>query len=322
MPKVPKNNRWPISRIGYCAATILSASVIFFVTQARAALTDVPLGNASNYAVLYDGTGGNNLSISNVTVNGNVGVGGTGQVQFSGPGTINGELDFSAANTGQFHNTNGGNVGPTSVNFNELNVTTDLSNLSSLSTTLGALTGNNLAINGVQAINESAGALQTSGGVTYRVFNVTSFSDNNGQILTINGDGSGDPVVFNFPGSLGNVNLQGAVSLTGGLADDQILWNFDGGSGGTGGVTASLNTNASSNPTLAWQGILLDPNGPISLTNAILDGRVFGGDSQNMQIVSGDTINAPATSVPEPGTLALFTSALAGFGLFRRRKRS
>jgi hypothetical protein len=33
----------------------------------------IPLGDASNYAALYEGGGGKQLSISNVTINGNVG---------------------------------------------------------------------------------------------------------------------------------------------------------------------------------------------------------------------------------------------------------
>jgi hypothetical protein len=44
-------------------------------------------------------------------------VGGTGNVQDSGPSDITGVLDFSAANTGQF-STAPGNSGPTSVNYN------------------------------------------------------------------------------------------------------------------------------------------------------------------------------------------------------------
>ncbi len=39
------------------------------------------LGAAGDYAVLYEGTGGHNLSITNVGIGGNVGVGGTGAVQ-------------------------------------------------------------------------------------------------------------------------------------------------------------------------------------------------------------------------------------------------
>ena len=110
--------------------------------------------------MLYEGTGGHNLSITNVTVNGNIGVGGTGAVQFSGPGTIAGNLDFSAANSGQLHNTNGSNVGPTSTNYNVASVTNALNTLNSLNSSLAGL-GNSLAISGNQTINESAGQLET-----------------------------------------------------------------------------------------------------------------------------------------------------------------
>jgi hypothetical protein len=80
-------------------------------------------------------------------------------VQFSGPGTIGGRLDFSAANAGQYHNTNGSNVGPTSVNYSVATVTTALSTVNSLSSSLAGL-GNSLAINGTQTISESAGQLK------------------------------------------------------------------------------------------------------------------------------------------------------------------
>ena len=191
---------------------------------------------------MYDGVGGHNLSISNVAVNGNVGVGGTGAVQFSGPGTIGGRLDFSAANSSQYSNTNGSNVGPTSVTYNVATVTNALNTVNSLSRSLAAL-GNNLVINGTQTIDEASGQLDTVNGVSYRVFNVTSYSENDGSVVTINGDGN--PVVFNF-GFNSNINLGGDVALTGGLTDDQVVWNFT-----TTGKNISLNNNASSYPLLS-----------------------------------------------------------------------
>ena len=114
------------------AVATLSLSAISKPTQAAT----LALGDAANYTVLYEGTGGHNLSITNVTINGNVGVGGTGAVQYSGPGTITGRADFSAANTGQFHNSNGSNVGPSSVNYGVAAVTSALSTVNSLSSSL------------------------------------------------------------------------------------------------------------------------------------------------------------------------------------------
>src|SRR5262245_51635479 len=72
------------------------------------------LGAAANYAILFEGHGSNHtLGIANSTTNtpgsgiaqgggiGNVGVGGAGRVSVTGGGSaVNGNIDFSAANTG------------------------------------------------------------------------------------------------------------------------------------------------------------------------------------------------------------------------------
>jgi len=118
------------------------------------------------------------------------------------------------------------------------------------------------------------------------------------------------------------VNLGGDVAVAGsGLTDDQVLWNFT-----TSGKNVSLNNNASSFPLpLAFHGIILAPNDVINLTNANLDGRVFGGDSSDMQIVSGDTINTPGPfpPVPEPASIFLLGTVLFGtYKLARYRTRA
>lgn len=177
------------------------------------------MGTASDFAVLYEGTTGNNLQITNVNINGNIGVGGTGVVQFNGPATINGQVDFSASATGQFHNNNGANVGPTAVDYSFTNVMSPLATVNSLSTTLGAEAGTNLAISRKQTINASSGTLEVVNGHQYRVFNITSCSETDGKVVTIVGDAAGDNVVLNFSSALGNVNLKGDVKLSG-LADD------------------------------------------------------------------------------------------------------
>ena len=253
-------------------------------------------GDAGGYTVLYEGTGGHNLQITNVSIGGNVGVGGTGHVQFNGPGTIGGRLDFSAANTGQYSNNNRSNVGPTSVNYNVGAVTAALNAIANLSMSLGELSGTSITFNNAnQTVDEGSGTLQTTGGITYRVFNVTSYSENDGKVVTINGDGSGDAVVFNFAFN-SNVNLGGDVVLTGGLTPDQVIWNFT-----SSNQNVQLNNNASSYPypSFAYQGVILAPNDKLSVVNTSLIGRVLGGDSSDMQIVSGDNIHTP----PGIGTL-------------------
>jgi hypothetical protein len=303
-----------VSKVFRSAITRMFTAVIVGIVGLSGTLAHagiIPLGTAGNYAVLYEGIGGHNLQIANVTINGNIGVGGTGVVQYNGPGTITGNVDFSAANTGQFHNNNGSNVGPAAVNYSVAAVTSALTTVNGLNSSLN-VAGAGLAISGTETINESAGTLATIGGIMYRVFSVTSYSENDGNLLTINGDGSGDPVIFNFPS--GNVNLKGLVTLSG-LTDDQVLWNFTGS-----GDNINLNTNNSSFPTGAYQGVILAPNDVLSMNAANLDGRFFGGDSQDMQIVSHSDINAPV-SAPEPVTVAMIGVGLVGLGAFVQKKR-
>jgi hypothetical protein len=272
------------------------------------------LGAAGNYGVLYMvGSGTHNLSITNVTLGANVGVGssvggnGIGDVTFSGPGIVTGRLDFAPGQTNVFNNQNSSNYGPASVNTNVSAVASAISTVTSLNSSLGALSGTNLAINGTQTINESAGTFHTVNGVTYSVFTVTSYSSGDGKVFTINGDGSGDPVVLNFGPSTGNINLGGDVALTGnGLNDDKVIWNFT-----SSNQNLQLNNNASSFYTMAFHGIILAPNDGIHLVNANLSGRIFGGDNQDMQLVSGLTLHAPIlnTATVTAGNLTASASA-------------
>jgi hypothetical protein len=294
-------------RIGVSVLVIITMAT-FTVLPIQA--TTIPLGDASNYAILYEGLGGTQLALANVTINSNIGVGNNGTLQFTGPGTVAGNVDFSAGITGQFHNTNSSNIGPTSVAYNQANVTADLASLSSLNASLGAATNQTgLAIvTGGQIINEAAGALDIINGITYRVFNITSVNDTKGNLITINGDGSGDPVIFNLTHP---ASFNGYVALNG-LTDDQVLWNFVGSH-----ITATVNTGG-----LAWQGIVLAPGGGMTIINSELDGRYFGGgDSRDMEIISSDVINTPKDEipVPEPSTALLLSFGFGGIGLLTRK---
>ena len=192
--------------------------------------TDIPLGDAANYAVIYSGTTAHKLNITDIGIGGNVGVGATGQVYFTG-NEIAGRLDFSAANSGQYHDTNAGTIGdPAPINYNVGQITTDLSSLSSLSSLLGNLSGiATLNLNtSDELIHASDGTLKsyTFNGNTqdYRVFQLGTYGKGDGDVLTIKGDGSGAPVVININK---DINLKGGVILDG-LTSDQVLWNIVG----------------------------------------------------------------------------------------------
>jgi hypothetical protein len=111
-----------------------------------------------------------------------------------------------------------------------------------------------------------------------------------------------------------------------GLTPDQVLFNMYNGAALTGGDTLDANNNGNNaHPANIITADFLDPNGPVSFVNTRFIGRIFGGDSVNMQIVSGDTITLPTPSnaVPEPSTILGALSGLISLGLvaLRRRRR-
>src|SRR4029077_5826312 len=275
---------------------------LFVLVLASPAHAQFSLGSASNYVVLYEGGGGNTLNVNNFASvwSGNIGVGGNGKFAATGPGTFNGSIQFSAASSGQYScsNTtiNGSTCPPGAppVLYSQSTVSNALSTVNSLSSTLGAQAGTSVAINIANGANYTLNASSGKSIGGNSVFTVTSFKTVNGSTLTINGSAS-SYVVLNFSS---DVQFNGAIALTGGITSDHVLFNQTGGK-------LYINTNGA-----AVTGVFLDPNGEMSAVHSVINGRIFGGDSTNMQIVSGDTLTQPPTPTPEPGTLSLFGSGL------------
>src|SRR5205807_664758 len=133
---MPRASMWRLILSSVATAAVSGA------TAAPQVHAGIMIGSdASNYAVLFEGGGANTLQITNVTVNGSVGVGLTGKATDSGPSTINGRLDFYAANTNQFSNNNASNVITGGVHYSVTAVATALSTVNSLNTTLGGEAG-------------------------------------------------------------------------------------------------------------------------------------------------------------------------------------
>lgn len=313
-----KLTRFVASTSGGIAAAVFVAAAA--IPQARA--TGFDLGTATDFAVLYEGHNGNSLQFNNSTVTGNIGIDLTGKFAGSS-GTINGNIEFAAANTSQFSNT-GFTLNGT-VSYSQSLVSSSLAPLNSLSQTLGQESGTSTIISSGGLINASSGTLDANGN---RVFTVTSISFPNGN-FTINGT-SADYVVLNVAGSVGNNGLNGSIVLSGGITADHVLINY---TPSTSNLTAynSAYTNLTGGPTLTIStngatttADFLDPTGNIQINHSILDGRLFGGDTQNFSLVSGAEINAPVVGVPGPIVGAGLPGAILAFGgllsWMRRRK--
>jgi hypothetical protein len=282
---------------------------------------DVITGLATDFALLYEGSGGHQLQITNDNVTGNIGIGGTGTYSDSGNGSITGVVEFSAAQIGafpgtQFTNTSTAIYTPAlaqGVNplYSQSLVTNALNQVNTLNTTLatatptGSVTINPTVLN-TQTINLSTYSTTPN---TTIVLTTTFTSLTNNQTLIINGTGcAGCSVVFNI--STG-ASFNGTITLAGGLTPDQVLFNAVG-SGLTFQWSANMNLQAAD---------FLDPLGTLTVDNVNITGRIFGGDSTNEEFVSGANIVAPPSAVPLPAALPLLATGLCGLGLLWRRRR-
>ena len=172
-------------------------------------------------------------------------------------------------------------------------VSNALTDLNSLSQTLGGEAGTALTISSGGSVNASSRQLDSSGNTS-------------------------QTVVVNAPAAVGNFAFNGSLVRTGGLTSDRVLFNFNQGNYGIlSGSTLAISTNGATTT-----GTFLDPNENIEINHSVLDGRIFGGGSQNSAIVSGTNISfvPPARSAAVPASLTLLGMALAGTALALGRR--
>ncbi len=270
-------------------ALAINITMLGFLAGSLPVRADFNLGAANQFAVIYDGS--NQLQINNPPhqpVTGNIGINGSGQLAPSGNINIPGNVEFSATVPNPSTPPGGATYGGTYTG-NNANVSSAVSTLTTLSTTYtgDAASATQVNINGNTSISASSGALLNGA----NVFSVTGLNLGNGSTLTISGTSS-QYVVLDFGSALGGLHFSGAIKLTGGITSDQVLFNIDG---------DTLQT-AANGATQA--GTFLDDGGTINVNSYTLDGRLFGIDqgNQNMIITSGADIVAPAP-VPEANTI-------------------
>jgi hypothetical protein len=302
--------------------SLFAAVPILFAVMAPQAQAGFSLGQGANFAVLVEPDLHNFNLTSDSGVTGNVGIGSPiNAVQLSS-GTITGNLDFSGAapSGGPAY---GGTVTGTEMT-SDSNVTSALSTVNSLSSTLGAESGTALTISGGgQTIDATSGTCDTgvgnctSGGGNY-VFSVSASHFNPGGGsggITINGTAS-QYVVINIDNGTTNESINGAISLSGGITADHVLFNFVGTGGELGGAANDKVAN----------GVFLAPDMKVNLNSVTIDGRLFGGGStssnNDFAIVSNAYVHAPGGTVPEPTSILLLGAVLAVTGTLLRRRLS
>ena len=288
---------------------------------------------ASQFAVLGEPTNDQTNFNNGAIINGDIGIGSPRQFTISNASLV-GNIRFSGAS-----NTTGlspdpdpnGSAGPFTVSgggtfsgkviANDAVVGQAITYVNDLSQALGTNAGTHINITTGGSINASAGTLGTTASVdgnllgSYRVFNIDTANFPNGA-FTINGSAT-DQVVLNIAFS---ANLHGQLLLAGGITSDRVVVNVFGGNPATfsGGPTLDVNTNG-----LATFGTFLDPFGSMSAVSTNIQGRFFGGDSVNQQIVSGGNITAPnPAAVPVPAAFPAGLAGLAAIGLWNWRKRA
>lgn len=288
----------------------------------------VGLGPATQFAVLSQYSN-NQTNFNNGTINGDIGLSSprqftisnaslNGNIRFSGAASFSGITGFSSPNPIPFgaHAVSGGGTFTGALSANDSVVAAALKAMNSYSQMLGGEAGTALgSLTSSMTILASNGILDANGN---RVFNTTNVNLNNATVLTINGSAS-DYLVVNVNDS--NPAFNGQIVLTGGITSDHVIFNMYGGNytKHTGGPTLTISTNGQTTT-----GIFLDPNGGMQLNHSVLNGRFFGGDTTNQQIVSGAYINAPeGPMAPAPAGVVLaglgFVT-VGGLAAWRKRK--
>jgi VCBS repeat-containing protein len=245
------------------------------------------LGDAANYGLI--GFRGSNFHTANSsTINASIGVG-----NFSAVNLASNVVHGNLVSTGPAYLSPNGTV-TGSIIGNNAALSVDIAGLKSLSAAAAAETGTKLAVNGV-TINANTGTLDASGNY---VFTVTSW--NYGSGITINGDGS-HGVIFNIPATI-QPGL-GAISLTGGITSDQVLFN-----------DLSSSQFQSTQKHVTANGTWLVPNAPIVVNVIKIVGHLFGGQpgancgEADFQFVGNAVISLPTSPQTVTNVVASPTS--------------
>jgi hypothetical protein len=235
---------------------------LFVAANAHATL--INLGEAGQFTVLS--LTGTDLNLSNVTINGDVGVGPNGQSEVMSPSTVNGTLfkDPSATVSGPG------------------NVTGGIQTKSLQQAVNDAISASNAFANlaATQMFSSISAAITINGNGGDNVIKLTGGINMGGGNITLNG-GANDFFIFDIKGGL-QLGGSASVVLSGGVTADHVVFNFL--SAANGGDGSSLMTHIGN----TVQGTVLAVDRDITFHG--INGMVIGGGN-TLTLMSGATVN-------------------------------
>jgi hypothetical protein len=193
------------------------------------------------------------------------------------------------------------------------NGTTDQLLAQAASDAISASNAANSKMATITSVTSVSSTTTITGGAGLNVVDLSSVNLNGGSTLTLSAPKGGTFIVNVANG----FSLTGgsSVLLSGGLAPSDVLFNVLGT-----GSAVTINGGSTSNvPNAQMSGILLAPNGSISLAPALYTGEIIGGGQ--IQLASGAEVQLPAR-IPEPAGLPLFAAVAAVIVLPRLRIRA
>jgi len=272
-----KNN--PRNVFGYIGIVTLA---VFLGQGTAVKATPVDLGAAGDFAILETGSGNVSLAAAgpNGSVNGNVGVAGSGNLSDGGNLPINGSVFLASGATSSGLS---GNVSGT-INQN-VNLSAAVSAAASASVLASGLLSAGGGL-GFSTINEGNNVTLN---LTPGVYNLANFILQNGDVVNLQAGGA---YVFNVSGALALHSAQ--VLAAAGLANANILFNVEGSQAV--GLSGGLNNES------VLTGIILAENAQVGIAPGEVNGEIISGE--NISIASGGSVNA-GSPVPDPASTGL-----------------